>query len=797
MILGMDFGTTNTGAATFDGESIRLLPLDPNSPTPVTCRTAIYITRGRQYHLGSEALDTYYRQNIGRPTRFVKVRVGEIIQVFAEIPTFYRDVYVYEDIFSPGRLFTSIKTALRNPSFFGTVYQGAWYSSSDLVAIFLLGMKLRIENLLGEDLKEIVLGRPVRFSEDPTEDHVAQSRLLDGAFKAGFEKVYLEYEPVAAALSYEKQIQDKEVVLVFDFGGGTLDFTVIELGTKDRKVLATGGIPIAGDVFDQRLFRVTIPPHLGEHDFFVSRGKRYPIPAYIFDQLSNPQEILGLNTPQQLDSLRAIHQGALHKEKTAALLDVVSSNYALRLFDLIEHAKQRLSSETDALLEFNAENIRLRQNITRLAFERAIHAEYERIRTEMLTTLERSGLRPGDIDRVIRTGGSSQIPLFVRMLHNTFGYPKVRQVDVFSSVTSGLAIRGHELSCGMAEAPSYSMDAEEISERLSKQNGDEGEVRSIDLDRVRDRFLVAQNLRENHAPTSKQEEKAAKALLILDGNGLQMHALPPIHDRVTSMQLLGPDAMSAQGLILDPDNRVVLATSLYKFMLLPAQAFFTAAMVGQSALNELIPLEADEVLTALALWGDPEETGFDCFYMITHRGQARRFDARLLRDQLLARPYFRSEHNYAGGPAFLLLAPGTHHIHLGMDTGRVATTTSDQVGLTTYDVIKARHRETVTAVGAFAPDARIFALNDEGSLMIAPLSPPENGATPAARGKILRRNFHVRAFLDMENAEHHGVLTTHGRLLGIPPLKDAQSRLRPTPLFSLEKDDKVLCVVRL
>lgn len=77
------------------------------------------------------------------------------------------------------------------------------------------------------------------------------------------------------------------MILGLDFGG-TLDFTVIEIGVplaRDaRRILATGGIPIAGDVFDQRLFRDSIPKHLGEGDRLASG--QY-VPPHIFEALSD------------------------------------------------------------------------------------------------------------------------------------------------------------------------------------------------------------------------------------------------------------------------------------------------------------------------------------------------------------------------------------------------------------------------------------------------------------------------------------------------------------------------------
>ncbi len=460
MIIGMDFGTTNTGAALFDGQRVRLLPLDPASATPEVCRSAIYMTRTGEYFLGSAAINTYFAQNIGRPTRFRKVWVGEIVQIFAELPVFYRDVFVYEDEFSPGRLFTSIKTALRSREYYGTAFRGSWFNASDLVAIYLMGMKLQMEQQLGKPATEVVLGRPVHFSTNPVEDQIAQSRLLDAAFKAGFERVYLEYEPVAAALAYERELDQQKVILIFDFGGGTLDFTIMKVGGRGpRQVLATGGVPIAGDVFDQRLFRAVVPRHLGEGEEYLSGNVRRPIPAHIFDTLAQPAEILSLNTPQNLEMLQQIHAGSLDPEKTHALLKVVSSNYALMIFDLVERAKRQLSDEYLSRLVVETPDFSFRELVTRTTFERAIAHEVEAIQAEILATVERAGMAPAEIDQVIRTGGSSQIPLFVNLLGELFGYEKVRAIDTFSSVTSGLAIRGREIADGESELPLYTPES--------------------------------------------------------------------------------------------------------------------------------------------------------------------------------------------------------------------------------------------------------------------------------------------------------------------------------------------------
>ncbi len=64
MIIGMGFGTTNSGMAVFDGRQASVLPIDPAAPNPRVARTALYLTAGQGVHIGREALDIYFQQNI-------------------------------------------------------------------------------------------------------------------------------------------------------------------------------------------------------------------------------------------------------------------------------------------------------------------------------------------------------------------------------------------------------------------------------------------------------------------------------------------------------------------------------------------------------------------------------------------------------------------------------------------------------------------------------------------------------------------------------------------------------------
>ncbi len=765
MIIGMDFGTTNTGAAWLDGQRVRLLSLDPGSASPEVCRSAIYMTRTGDYYLGSGAMDAYFAQNIGRPTRYRKVWIGEIIQIFAELPVFYRDVYVYEDEFSPGRLFTSIKTALRSRDYFGTAFRGAWFNASDLVAIFLMGMKMHMEQQLGGPVKEIVLGRPVHFSSDPAEDKVAQSRLLDAAFKAGFERVFLEYEPVAAALAYERELSSREVVLVFDFGGGTLDFTVMEVGGRQRRggrrVLATGGVPIAGDVFDQRLFRSAIPRHLGEGLEYLSGNVRRPIPAHIFDTLAQPHEILSLNTPQNLEMLQSIHAGSLDPEKTHALLKVVSANYALMMFDLVERAKRQLSDDYTARLVVETPDFSFRELVTRPTFERAIAFEAEMIQAELLATMQRAGIKPEKIDRVIRTGGSSQIPLFVNLLGDLFGYEKVRAIDTFSSVTSGLAIRGQQLAKAQVDLPAYTPASEgrssETARPLEHQAEDsrsesqtELRARPIELDAVLKRLQVQQEAR------LEPEHLPERLIFVVNQAGVYaanfdlVDRQAPVRGRketewIDLAEIFNPLPTlqpGAQCTVTRLEAQLLLITDQYKLISAPARELYLAQQADPQGIAHSLPLDVDERVAALMVW-EPDTLQLPLVCLLTAAGQGRAFDSAMLANAIARRPYFQLERRYTGKPAALFPALSGATLLIGTDLGRVARAALGELTIQPVDLLRLRADEWLRAWLAVLDTAPAAAVNSHGGLLVFDAGNLPLGKPPAQRAQYIRRNFPI------------------------------------------------------
>jgi hypothetical chaperone protein len=443
MHIGLDFGTTNSGAAVFDGRRVHLFPLDPTSHDPAVMRSTLYVTRDQQAFIGREAIDAYYRQNVGRPSKMVRQYVGEIEMTFAELPTFIKEVYVLVDELTPGRLLHSLKSELTS-RYEGTTIFGRYYALEELIAIYLREARQRVEAETGQAVDGVVLGRPVNYVGGGAEadNRRAEERMRQAAEMAGFRDVTFELEPVAAALHYELMVQKPQNVVIFDFGGGTLDVTVMHVGEPGRRrVFATGGVGIAGDAFDQRIIEALLLDHFGRGSTWGESPA--PFPSQYTDALVHWQSIPDLNRPETLHFLELAQLTGSHPARVRALESLLVNNYAAHLIDEVERAKVALSTARFALIRLAGQDIDVWQPLTRSQFEALIAEAARRIEACLLDTLERSGLHVDEIDTVVRTGGSAQIPYFIEMVGRIFGPEKVVLSDVFSGVTAGLAIRAH------------------------------------------------------------------------------------------------------------------------------------------------------------------------------------------------------------------------------------------------------------------------------------------------------------------------------------------------------------------
>lgn len=441
MRVGIDFGTSNSSAAVYDGAQSRLLPLDPLARDPTVMRSLLYMARDGSRSAGQQALERFNQGNVGHAVKLKRLQVAVLENVFAEVGRVYTDIFVLVDENEPGRLFKSLKMELPNSSFRGTSVYGKGYTLEELVAELLTELRERIEQSGGRRIERAVIGRPVHYAAEAEADALAESRLRAACTLAGLPEVELLYEPVGAALSYAATIGEPRRVLVFDFGGGTLDVTVIELEPGPRyRVLATGGTPIGGDALDRRIMQRKLLRQFGIDGGTGLGG--LAVPARVADLMLSWQTIPQLNEPSNravLEQVRAQRSGP-YARRFRALDCLVTRNYGLPVFEAIEGAKVRLSDEQQTRLEFIAEAIVLNEPFTRQEFERMITDELRQIGECVDATVARSGLRPQQIDAVIRTGGSSAIPALVRLLGERFGPEKVQEHRLLTGVTEGLAI---------------------------------------------------------------------------------------------------------------------------------------------------------------------------------------------------------------------------------------------------------------------------------------------------------------------------------------------------------------------
>lgn len=447
MRIGLDFGTTNTSAAVFDGQSVRLLPLDPSNNNPNILRTTLFLTRPTPAtqdrsiaYIGREAIDRFTAGNVGRVIEYQKNYIGSIELELGDIGLVMMPMRVEVDMNSPGRLFQSLKSELREGSYIDSNVFGVRYTLEALLALMLRKIVERIESVTGETVDGMVIGRPVHYAHDAEADALAFSRMQEACRLAGLPNIGFLEEPTAAAYSYIMSSEPREQnVLVVDFGGGTFDVTIMHCSANGRnEFLSTDGVPVGGDLLDKRLMMGKLTKYFGQGA--IMGMDHLPMPTYIFEQLSTWESIVDLSRPEHLYVIEQAAKTSDKKRELRTLYTLVRENYGLPLFEAVEAGKVRLSESSSTTIGMHMSKINFDAPVTRAEFERLIRPDARAVEQCIERALNAADLEADEIDVVLRTGGSSRIPLFEKMLRDKFGPLKIQDVDAFTSVASGLAI---------------------------------------------------------------------------------------------------------------------------------------------------------------------------------------------------------------------------------------------------------------------------------------------------------------------------------------------------------------------
>lgn len=346
-----------------------------------------------------------------------------------------------------GRFFQAIKTILPNASFKETIVQNQSYAIEDLIAIFLHHLKARADAVTQQDVKRVILGRPAVFSDVETEDQLAEDRLRRAAQLAGFTEIHFQYEPIAAAFAYESRIQKPERVLVGDFGGGTSDFTVVQLdparqGLTDRMddIVATGGLPVAGNKYDAATMWEKVTPIFGRGATYDSWGKQIGVPDSLYRTICQWDQIVFLNNAKKMDLLWRLTGLSSDPAAFARFQALVKENQGFALFQVIEAAKIALTTGVTTPIDFDHPRIPIHLRVTRSQFNRYTADLTAKITTYLDQFLAGIPLRTTDIETVFLTGGTSLIRSLRAEFTNRFGEDKIRDGNEFTSVADGLAL---------------------------------------------------------------------------------------------------------------------------------------------------------------------------------------------------------------------------------------------------------------------------------------------------------------------------------------------------------------------
>ncbi len=271
---------------------------------------------------------------------------------------------------------------------------GGWYTPIEISSQILQKIKVDAEEKLGEKVTDVVITCPANFDDSQRKATKTAGEI------AGFNVLRIINEPTAAALIYGLGKKRAQKVLVYDFGGGTFDVTILNTAPDTVEVLATGGVPhLGGEDFDQRLI------------------------GWVVEQFKKEQGI-----------------------------DLLKDALALqRVKDAAEKAKIELSStlETEINLPFisadSAGPKHLLYKLNRAKFDDLTRDLVERSIEQTKKTLAEVKLSPKEIDEMILVGGTTLIPKIREEVKNFFGKEANKELNPEEVVAMGAAVQAEIL----------------------------------------------------------------------------------------------------------------------------------------------------------------------------------------------------------------------------------------------------------------------------------------------------------------------------------------------------------------
>lgn len=412
-ISGLDFGTSNSAisAGLFDGANNGDMSLIPLENGKDTIPSAIFFNMDENSTVfGRKAVDEYIEGFSGRFMRSLKSVLGSDLM--------------------------ADKTQIGRKS----------YRFDEIIGLFIQHLKQQSETHIGAPIDDVVVGRPVYFVDhNPAADQNAQDQLENIIRAQGFKHISFEYEPIAAAKTYEAMLTKEELVLVIDIGGGTSDFSLIRLSPelknkedRSQDILANSGIHIGGTDFDKAFSLSTVMPEMGYQT--ISHDK-IELPKMMFHLLATWHHINQLYKRENWPSVKELHAIAIQKHLTSRFVETIENHRGHELANAVELAKIALSDHPSSTikLDFIENNWQIISDQAQL--NHAISAQITKIMdiaAKMIAT--DAGIATSDINAIYMTGGSTGLFPFTDSAKALFPQATIIHGDRFSSVATGLGL---------------------------------------------------------------------------------------------------------------------------------------------------------------------------------------------------------------------------------------------------------------------------------------------------------------------------------------------------------------------
>jgi hypothetical chaperone protein len=404
---GLDFGTSNTTLGTIIGDVPVLAALEGDH---VTIPSAIFYKANTGVHIGRRAIEAYVEGDAGRLMRSLKSVLGT--SLIDETTRVGRERVRFRDV----------------------------------IAYYIGAVKRRAEQVVGRPLQQVVHGRPVHFVEDnPAGDAKAEAVLRDIAEAVGFGDISFQFEPIAAALDYERQIGSEEIALIADIGGGTSDFSIVRLSPErhrqaERKddILANDGVRIGGTDFDRYLSLGVVMPLLGYRSAMKRAG--LDVPSGYFHDLATWSSINRMYDPKVIGQIRQVRYEAERPELLDRLVRVLDEQRGHTIAMDVESAKISLSEKPKSSIALEWIEKGLEVGIGRKDLVSHTQRLAERIEARIDICLKQAGLGGAGVDAVFLTGGSVQLAHVRKAITSKLPAARAIDGDTFGAVGKGLAI---------------------------------------------------------------------------------------------------------------------------------------------------------------------------------------------------------------------------------------------------------------------------------------------------------------------------------------------------------------------